>query len=93
MSAERAHARPKVVFARSGLTVEWDPACESLLELAQVHDLNPPFSCRVGVCNSCLSRLVEGEVEYFQDLLIPPRSGEVLLCCSRPRTPRVVVDA
>ena len=91
MSRRREVPRPEVVFARSGLTVEWDPSCESLLELAQAGGLNPPFSCREGVCNSCLSRLVEGEVEHFQDLLIPPRDDEVLLCCSRPKT-RVVMD-
>ena len=87
----RHRENPEVVFARSEVTVDWDPDCESLLDLAQAHGLNPPFSCREGACNSCLSRLVEGEVEHPAELLVAPRDDEVLLCCSRPKT-RVVID-
>lgn len=82
----------EVVFERSGLTVIWDASRETLLELALAHGLNPPHSCRDGGCNSCLTRLLAGEVEYTRDLLLPPPPGEVLLCCSRPKT-RIVVDA
>ena len=83
----------EVVFARSGLTLRWDPACDSLLTLAQENGLDPPWSCRQGVCNSCWTRLLEGEVEHRADLLLQPPAGDVLLCCARPRTRRVVVDA
>lgn len=84
--------RPEVVFARSGVDTRWDPDCESFLELAWENGLDPPWSCRAGGCNSCLHRLVEGEVEYTRELLLEPAEDEVLLCCSRPRT-RVVIDA
>ena len=90
--SQNRREQPEVVFTRSEVTIEWDPACESLLDLAQANGLNPPFSCREGACNSCLSRLVEGEVEHFLELLLPPRDDEVLLCCSRPKT-RVVIHA
>lgn len=85
-------ASPEVVFARSGLTVKWQACRESILDLAMARGLNPPHSCRVGGCNSCLTRLLEGEVEYTRDLLLPPPSGDVLICCCRPKT-RVVIDA
>ncbi len=83
----------EVVFARSGLTVEWDPSLKSLLELAEAHGLAPAHHCRAGGCNTCMTRLVEGEVEYERDFLIRPERDRVLLCSARPRSPRVVVDA
>lgn len=80
-----------VSFSRSGLTVEWSGANTSLLQLAEQHGLTPNFSCRSGICNSCKSPLIEGEVEYFEQPLEPPNGNEVLLCCSRPLG-RVVID-
>ncbi len=34
---------------------------------------------------SCSTRILSGEVEYFEDPLDEPPPGEVLLCCTRPR--------
>ena len=75
---------PTVTFLRSGKTVDWDPTAESLLDFAEKQGLTPPFSCRAGVCNTCLSVLVRGKVEYSEPPLMEPSSGEVLLCCSKP---------
>ena len=85
------HVGSSVSFSRSGLTVEWSGANTSLLQLAEQHGLTPDFSCRSGICNSCKSLLIEGEVEYFEQPLEPPNANEVLLCCSRPLG-RVVID-
>ena len=73
-----------VTFKFSGLTVPWDDRCASLLELAETHGLKPDFSCRAGVCSTCLSELVSGEVSYFTEPLDPPEDGMALICCSRP---------
>jgi ferredoxin len=43
------------------------------------------------MCNSCKCGLVSGEVEYFEEPLIKPEEGQVLICCSRPKGP-VVLD-
>jgi ferredoxin-NADP reductase/MOSC domain-containing protein YiiM len=80
-----------VSFAGSGLTVSWDPSVESLLDLAELHGLRPDFSCRSGICHACMSRLIDGEVDYFLDIADQPDPGHVLICCSRPRT-SVVID-
>ena len=55
----------QVTFARSGVTAAWDPACESILDLAERQGLNPDYSCRSGICHTCMCALVEGEVEYL----------------------------
>ena len=48
-------------------------------------------SCREGICNTCVTRLTEGSVEYTLDPLDPPPAGKALICCSRP-VGRVVLD-
>ncbi len=91
--SQKIHGPTRVIFERSSLDLCWTPADGTLLDLAERHGLHPPWSCRRGVCNSCLTRLVEGEVEHPEDLLLPPAGDEVLLCCARPKTRRVVVEA
>jgi len=81
----------QVKFARSGVTVPWDASMESILELAESHGLHPAFSCRSGICHTCMSRLLEGEVDYTNEPADMPDPGSVLICCSRPKT-GVVID-
>ncbi|KTR04288.1 oxidoreductase [Aureimonas ureilytica] len=76
---------PLVSFAVSGTSAAWSESSGSLLDLAEGAGLSPPFSCRAGVCMSCSTRILSGEVEYFEDPLDEPPPGEVLLCCTRPR--------
>jgi uncharacterized protein len=64
----------------------WDPACGSLLEFAEQCGHAPPFSCRAGICNSCVARLMAGSVDYAEPPLDPPADGELLLCCAKPMT-------
>ena len=80
----------QVRFARSGVTAGWDPACESILDLAERQGLTPDYSCRSGICHTCSCELVEGEVEYLEDPLDEPEPGCVLICCSRPKTSLVI---
>ncbi|ALL70905.1 Flavohemoprotein Flavohemoglobin Nitric oxide dioxygenase (plasmid) [Paraburkholderia caribensis MBA4] len=64
--------------------VAWDPACGSLLEFAEQHGYAPAFSCRIGVCNTCVTSLVDGKIEYTEEPLEPPSEGTLLLCCAKP---------
>lgn len=80
-----------VEFRTSGTIVEWDSAAASLLELAENAGLEPAFTCRAGICNACKCGLISGEVDYFEEPLEMPQTGEVLICCSRPKGP-IVLD-
>ncbi len=80
----------QVTFAQAGLTAKWDPAVESILALAETLGLRPDFSCRTGICHTCTSKLIEGEVEYVTEPLDRPDPGCVLICCSRPKTNVVI---
>jgi len=75
---------PSISFSRSNLTVPWDPAFASLLELAEACDVPVRWSCRTGVCHTCVTDLVSGRVSYRPDPLEPPEPGSVLICCSQP---------
>ena len=77
-------------FVKAGLTAKWDPSFETILEFAEAQGLRPDFSCRTGICHTCMSKLVEGEVEYVTEPLDMPDPGCVLICCSQPRTDLVV---
>lgn len=90
-AAGAAPAAGEVTFRRSNVTAAWDDSAESLLELAENAGLEPEFVCRAGICNSCKCGLISGEVEYFEDPLMEPEAGQVLICCSRPKGP-VVLD-
>jgi ferredoxin-NADP reductase len=79
-----ADTQMSVRFDPSGRSVPWDQGCHSLLELAEQAGLSPSFSCRAGLCNTCLTPLVSGSVEYIEAPLIEPEPGQVLLCCTRP---------
>jgi ferredoxin-NADP reductase/MOSC domain-containing protein YiiM len=74
-----------VAFARSGLTVHWDPGYASILELAEACDVPVRWSCRTGVCHTCETDLLSGTVAYAPDPVDDPAAGSVLICCSEPR--------
>lgn len=83
----------QVTFRASGITVPWDPAAETLLDLAEEEGIAHPSSCRQGFCHTCLCALIEGEIEYLEDNPVDePDDDSVLLCSARPKT-SVVVDA
>ena len=75
---------PSVSFARSGITAAWDPKFASLLELAEACDVPVRWSCRTGVCHTCMTGLIAGSITYNPEPLERPAPGNVLVCCSQP---------
>lgn len=75
---------PAVSFARSGITAAWDPKFISLLELAEACDVPVRWSCRTGVCHTCMTGLIAGAIVYNPEPLERPAPGNVLVCCSQP---------
>jgi ferredoxin-NADP reductase/ferredoxin len=75
---------PLISFSRSNLSVPWDSAFASLLDFAEACDVPVRWSCRTGVCHTCETGLVSGNVTYGPEPLEPPPPGSALICCSRP---------
>ena len=82
---------PQVTFARSGITTPFTASARSVLELADACDVPTRWSCRTGVCHTCVTPLLSGDVTYSPDPLEPPADGEVLICCAQPATD-IVLD-
>jgi ferredoxin-NADP reductase/MOSC domain-containing protein YiiM len=82
---------PTVEFARSSIAVPWSGHFASLLELAEACDVPVRWSCRTGVCHTCETTLIAGNVDYSPDPVEPPADGSALICCSQPRDD-VVLD-
>ena len=85
LPAETPGVGPRISFVRSGLVVPWDPAFQSLLELAEACDVSVKWSCRTGVCHTCECALISGAVTYLPEPLEDPADGNILICCSQPR--------
>jgi ferredoxin-NADP reductase len=75
---------PLVSFARSGITASWDPKFRSLLAMAEACDIPVRWSCRIGVCHTCMTGLIDGSIAYNPEPLERPAAGNLLVCCSQP---------
>ncbi|MGH2849692.1 MAG: FAD-binding oxidoreductase, partial [Solirubrobacteraceae bacterium] len=76
---------PTVEFARSSLAIRWSSSYDSLLDLAEACDVPVRWSCRTGVCHTCETTLVAGNIGYRPDPVDAPADGSTLICCSQPR--------
>ncbi|MFI6076474.1 MOSC domain-containing protein [Actinoplanes sp. NPDC051343] len=82
---------PLVTFARSGMSSRASARFGSLLELAEACDVPTQWSCRTGVCHTCVTPLLSGTIDYTNPPLEEPGPGEVLVCCAQPHDD-VVLD-
>jgi ferredoxin-NADP reductase/MOSC domain-containing protein YiiM/ferredoxin len=82
---------PLVTFARSGISTPFGDDWRSVLDLADACDVPTRWSCRTGVCHTCVTPLLSGDIAYTPDPLELPADGQVLICCARPATD-VVLD-
>lgn len=68
---------------------------EFILEAAERIGVDPPFSCRSGVCTTCKAKIISGEVEMENNFGLSEdeiKEGYVLTCIGRPLTPGVKVS-
>ncbi|SON53613.1 3-ketosteroid-9-alpha-hydroxylase reductase subunit [Hartmannibacter diazotrophicus] len=82
----------RVEFAKSKKVIEV-PEDAFVLEMARKAGMRLPASCTKGMCGTCKSKLVSGEVEMKHAGGIRQREidqGMVLICCSRPKTDLVI---
>lgn len=74
-----------VRFARSGIEATWKPSKGTLLDLAESEGLRPAYSCRSGICHTCATQIISGDVDYLEPPMTPPGEGQALICCSYPQ--------
>jgi ferredoxin-NADP reductase/MOSC domain-containing protein YiiM len=81
---------PRVTFARSGITTAFGSRWRNVLDLADACDVPTRWSCRTGVCHTCITLLLSGEYSYDPHPLEPPADGQILICCTQPKTDLVL---
>ncbi len=68
---------------------------DTILDAAARAGLDLPFSCRAGVCSTCRTKVVAGEVAMDQNYALEDwelEQGYVLACQSRCKTPSLELD-
>lgn len=76
-------------------TIEMPRDGVSLLEAAEDHSIEAPYSCKGGVCSTCRAKVMKGKMEMETNFALEDyevEQGYVLTCQARPLTDEVVVD-
>ncbi|QKN81551.1 PDR/VanB family oxidoreductase [Scandinavium goeteborgense] len=84
----------EVVAATSGITVQVLEDQTIVEALAQA-GLKVNVSCKQGICGSCLTDVLEGEPDHRDSYLTDEEKADgdqILLCCSRSKCGRLVID-
>jgi vanillate O-demethylase ferredoxin subunit len=83
-----------VQLASSGKVVTI-PAGRTVLKVLAEQGVDIPYSCEEGVCGTCLTRVLAGEPDH-RDLYLTDEeraaNDQFAPCCSRARTPLLVLD-
>jgi len=92
---EGADTSFELVLQRSGITTTV-PEDTTVLQAMRDAGVSVLASCMEGTCGTCETEVVEGEIDHRDSVLDPDEqeSGEVMMVCvSRCRGPRLVLDA
>jgi len=82
----------EVELRRSGVTLTV-PADRSVLAAVRDELPDTAYSCEQGFCGTCQQRVLEGEVDHRDELLTDgERDDSMLICVSRARGERIVLD-
>jgi tetrachlorobenzoquinone reductase len=78
-----------VVLRNSGTRYEVPPG-RSILEVLEDHDAGVPYSCREGLCATCRTTVLSGEVDHRDSVLSAAEKAsntEMMICVSRAKSP------
>ncbi|PWI18794.1 oxidoreductase [Streptomyces sp. Act143] len=82
----------EVELRRSGRTLTV-PGDSSVLAAVRAELPDTLYSCEQGFCGTCQQRVLEGEVDHRDELLTDAERGDsMLICVSRARSERLVLD-
>ncbi|WBL74447.1 PDR/VanB family oxidoreductase [Serratia liquefaciens] len=84
-----------LVLARSGIELEVAPNMTILQALENSKAAKVECLCREGICGTCETRILEGEADHRDQYLSEEEreaQQSLLICCSRARGPRLVLD-
>lgn len=68
------------------------PADRAVVDVLAEHGIEIPVSCQQGICGTCITRVLEGVPDHRDMVLLGTETDEFAPCCSRSRTPLLVLD-
>ncbi|QTI71227.1 PDR/VanB family oxidoreductase [Gordonia polyisoprenivorans] len=83
-----------VELARSGDVLRI-AADQTILDAVLAHGIKAPNSCAEGVCGSCETTIISGEVDHRDQILDDDEKADnevMMICCSRAACDRLVLD-
>jgi vanillate O-demethylase ferredoxin subunit len=84
----------EVELARSGKVFQI-PADRSVFEVLDDAGIEIETSCEQGICGSCITRVLSGTPDHRDQFMTDAehaRNDQFTPCCSRAKTPRLVLD-
>lgn len=86
----------QVTVTLDGETTEitWDRE-KNLIDALLDADIDAPYSCKGGVCSSCMCKITNGEVHVGENFVLTDsdyEEGMTLACISRPKTDQLSID-
>jgi ferredoxin len=84
----------EVVLDYSGITLTVAPG-QTIVEALEAAGIETVTSCREGTCGTCETALLEGEPDHRDSFLTDQDREDnrsIMICCSRARSPRLVLD-
>jgi ferredoxin-NADP reductase len=84
-----------VRLARTGVEVTVEPD-QSILEVMRAAGVEVLSDCEEGICGSCETHVIEGEIEHRDFVLTPQEKAAndcMMVCVSRAACPLLVLDA
>ena len=92
LQAEAPNTGYTIEFTKSGRSIPCRPD-QFILDAAKAAGMRLPFSCSKGVCGTCKSKKISGQVVMNHGGGIRQReidAGMVLICCSKPLSDVVI---
>jgi len=82
----------EVLAAKSGVRVTVGPTEAITTALARA-GVKVAVNCEQGICGTCVVNLIEGDPEHRDEYLTEDeRADQIALCCSRSKSPLLVVE-
>ena len=92
---EGVAAEVEIIMDGSRFRFQMHKGQETVLDAAQEAGADVPFSCKGGVCSTCRSKVLSGEVTMDQNFALEPEEleqGYILTCQAHPVTSHLVLD-
>lgn len=72
----------------------WDTT-KNLVDAMVDAGIDAPYSCKGGICSSCMCKIEEGEVTLSENFVLTDsdhEQGIILACCSRPKSKEIRIN-